>query len=171
MFKQPKRGPRRCGPHNGKRRKSVFRWPFLILLSPLLLVFAVSGCHRGSWHDPERIESRITSFEEDLEEDLEIRPDQQQAFRALADRIKIHVVERVKSRKETGRELKAAFEQEPVDAERVGQLLHEAVRLRAQIQEDEAIIDQAVAFYNTLDGAQQAEFNEKVLHKLKWWVD
>ncbi len=52
------------------------------------------------------------------------------------------------------------FEQEPVDAERVGQLLHEAVRLRAQIQEDEAIIDQAVAFYNTLDGAQQAEFNE-----------
>ena len=136
----------------------------------LVSVVGLTGCHRGGWHDPERMESRIDNIVEDVEEDLEIRPDQEPAFRALTGRIKSHALERVTARRAAMTELRTTFAQEPVPTERVEEILKRQTALMADRARHDALIEEVLAFYRTLDAGQQATFNKKVRRMLDWYL-
>lgn len=138
------------------------------LLVALVSLGGLQGCYRGGWHDAARMERRADRVIADLEDDLEIRPEQQPAFRALTGKIKSHALERLKERREAAEQLKSEFEQPAVDAERVKAILKEEVRRRADTAEDVALIDEAGAFYRTLDPEQQSTFNKKAVRLLDW---
>ncbi len=132
-------------------------------------IAGLGACHRGSWHDPERMQSRMDSIEEDLADDLEIRPGQQEAFHAVSGRIKALSLDRLTQRRNSIREIKTEFEKDTVNIDRVGTLLKQYVQARPANGELESIIDETTAFYKTLDAEQKVTFNKKVARKLKWW--
>jgi hypothetical protein len=134
----------------------------------LVSLIGLQGCYRGGWHDPERMERKMDRVIEDVEEDLEIRAEQRPTYRTLAGKIKSHMLERMKERREAARELKTAFEQPQADPERVTAILKEELKRRSDTAEHEALIDEAAAFYRTLDANQQATFNRKAVRILDW---
>lgn len=152
---------------NCKHRRG-FRWMVPGFLVALISLAGISGCHRGGWSDPDRIGKKIDNVVEDLEEDLELRPEQKSAYQALAGKIKSHAVERMGSHRAAAAQLKDAFAQPSVDTARVTSILKEQSRKRASAEEHDALIDEGAAFYRTLDAGQQAVFNKKVQRVLNW---
>lgn len=140
------------------------------LVVALVSIVGLTGCHRGGWHDPDRVEGRIDRIVADVEEDLEIRPDQQPAFRALTGKIKSHALERTTARRAGAAELRATFEQEPVNVDKVEQILKQQSALHSDRAAHDALIQEAAAFYRTLDAQQQATFNKKVRRLLDWYL-
>lgn len=151
--------------HHGWLRRSVGG-----AIIALVSIVGLTGCHRGGWHDPERAESRIDRVIADVEEDLEIRPDQEPAFRALTGKIKSHALERMTARRAGAQELRATFEQEPVDTSKVENILKRQSALHSDRAAHDALIQETVAFYRTLDAEQQATFNQKVRRMLDWYL-
>jgi hypothetical protein len=129
----------------------------------------LTGCHRGGWHDPERIEKRTDGIIEDVKDDLDLRADQKPAFDALAGKIKAHVVERSSEHRAMAASLKTEFEAKQVNSERVATLLKEQLARHADRGPDQAIVDDAAAFYRTLDAKQQETVNKKVRRMLDWY--
>ena len=137
-------------------------------LAALLAAAGLTGCFRGSWHDAERIERRTNSIIEDVKDDLELRPDQEPAYDALAGKIKAHVIERARIHRETTRGLKTEFEAQTVNPDQVANLLKAHIASRSDRDADNAIVDDAAAFYRTLDAGQQETVNKKVRRVLRW---
>jgi hypothetical protein len=146
------------------RRRGVIAGALIGLAS----VVGLTGCFRGGWHDPERIEKRADSIIADVKEDLELRPEQARAFDALSGKIKTSVVERTRERREIAGKLKTEFAAKQVDSERVATLLKEHLALHADRGADQGIVDEAAAFYRTLDAKQQETVNKKVRRFLDW---
>jgi Spy/CpxP family protein refolding chaperone len=136
----------------------------------LVSIVGLTGCHRGGWHDPEKAEGRMDHIIEDIQEDLEIRADQEPAYRALTGKIKSHALERMTQRRAAGKELQSVFATDDVDSARVAQILKQQSTIHADRSEVDALIEEAVAFYRTLDAGQQATFNEKVRRMLDRWL-
>jgi Spy/CpxP family protein refolding chaperone len=138
------------------------------VLIALISLVGLASC-RGGWHDPERAERKMDHVIGDVEDDLELRPEQQPAYRALTGKIKSHALERMKTHRDGAKELKAIFEQPQVDADRVAAILKQEVKRRSESEPVHvAIIDEATAFYRTLDPEQQAAFNKKARRLLEW---
>ena len=152
-----------------RHRKSIFRWPMLVLLYTPLLIVGLGACHRGNWNDPERMQKHMDSIEKDLEEELAIRPEQREAFRAVSGKIKAHALDRMTQRRNSVVEIKTEFEKDTVNIDQVATLLKQHVHARSTNAELESIIDETAAFYKTLDAEQKVTFNKKVARKLKWF--
>ncbi len=156
-------------------RKSALRKA--VLAVPLLLIAAVGlgGCFRGHGHgwgghayrSPERMEEHIRSIEEDLAEDLNIRPEQREAYQALTERYKTVARNWVGAIRHTSPELKETMEQDAPDVDRIAELLKGYVRQRPSNDELEALIDESVAFYKTLSPDQQQVIQDKISRHLK----
>ena len=160
---------------NSAVRKSALRKA--VLAVPLLLIAAVGlgGCFRGHGHgwgghayrSPERVEEHIRGIEEDLAEDLNIRPEQREAYQALTERYKTVARDWVGAFRDTGPKLKETMEQDAPDVDRVVELLKVYVRQRPSNDELEALIDESAAFYKTLSSDQQQAIQDKIFRHLK----
>ena len=99
-----------------RRHRCARRGVVMGALIALASLVGLTGCHRGGWNDPERIERRTDSIIEDVKDDLDLRPDQEPAFNALADKIKAHVLERSREHRGTAASLKTEFEAKQVNS-------------------------------------------------------
>jgi Spy/CpxP family protein refolding chaperone len=151
--------------HRCRRKSRFHKLLFVILpigLIAALGVYGLSYGHGRGWKDPERLEKKMNWVAEDVADELEIRPDQQEAYQALVEKFKAHIRDRVAGWREAGTELKDEFNKETPDADNVAALLKQRIRERASSEELEALVDQGVGFYKTLSPEQQATFKEKV---------
>ena len=151
-----------------RRHRCVRRGAVMGAFIALASLVGLTGCHRGGWHDPERIEKRTDSIIEDVKDDLDLRPDQEPAFAALAGKIKAHVLERSREHRGMAASLKTEFEAKQVNSERVATLLKEHLARQAERRPDPALVDEAAAVYRTLDAKQQETVNKKVRRLLDW---
>ena len=150
------------------KRRFLFRASLIGLPLVLLAAFGLQG-FRGGWHghhNSERLEGKIRWIEEDLAEDLKIRPEQREGFQALTGQFRSQVQTWMTGWQETGTALKTELENETPDKERVSSLLKERVRRRPTNESLEALIDQTLAFYETLDPEQQRVLNKKISRHL-----
>ena len=151
------------------KRHSKFHKLFLVL--PLAAITALglygaSHAYGGGWHSHERMEKKMNWIQEDLAEELEIRPEQQEAYQALAEAFKSQAREWKAGWLEAGAGVKAEFDQEAPDAEKIGALMKARIRNRPSNETLENLVEQSVGFYKTLNPEQQELFKEKVLKHL-----
>ncbi|MCZ6844253.1 MAG: Spy/CpxP family protein refolding chaperone [SAR324 cluster bacterium] len=148
-----------------KCRKSKFRkLLFIFLPLGLIAAFGLYGLahgHGGGWHSPEKLEKTMNWIVEDVAEDLEIRPDQQEAYQALMEQFKAHVRDRISGWRDTGAQLKDQFNKDTLEAGQIAALLKSRIRGRASNEELEALVDRGVEFYQSLSAEQQERFREK----------
>ncbi len=151
------------------KRNSRFHKFFLVIPVAALMalgLYGISQAYGGGWHSPERMEKKMTWIQEEVAEDLEIRPEQEPAFNSLVEAFKNHARAWRAGWRETGSGIQEEFSQETLDAGRVSELLKERIRNRPSNESLDALVDQAVEFYKTLDPEQQQVFKEKVLRHL-----
>ena len=145
------------------------KWIAFAVLSLIALValFGFSGPFRHHGHHPERFEKKMDKIAEHVADDLELRSDQRPAFDALTDGIKERVRARLSQMRQTATQVRDEFAAETVDPDRVAALLKEHARDRMTMEELEGLIDEIVAFYTTLDPAQQAKIKEEASEHLE----
>ncbi len=160
------------------KRHSKFHKFFLVIPVAALTALGLYGVsqaygggwgshgHGGGWHSAERMEKRMTWIQEEVAEDLEIRPEQEPAFNALAEAFKNHARAWKAGWRETGSGIKEEFNRETLDTGRISELLKERIHNRPSNDSLDALVDQSVAFYQVLDPEQQQVFKEKVVKRL-----
>jgi Spy/CpxP family protein refolding chaperone len=153
------------------RPKRLFRWSIVPLgLGLLALALGLSGCFRGGWHgpyEPARFDSRLDHVQEELAEELELKPHQEAEFDALMVEYR-QLAHRWRSGwHQSAVEARGALEREPADAVALGDALKQRVRGRPSDAELETLIDKTVAFYATLEPAQQQEVSKRLLRHLR----
>jgi Spy/CpxP family protein refolding chaperone len=153
------------------RPKRLFRWSAVPLaLGLLALTLGLTGCFRGGWHgpyDPARFEERLNHIQEEIAEELEIEPHQEEAFNALMADYRQLARQWREGWNQAAVDARPAVEREPADAFAVGELLKQRVRARPDNAALEALIDKSVAFFNTLEPAQQEEVRARLLRHLR----
>ena len=142
------------------RKHVVIRRMALGVVLALATVVGLQGCFRGGWHSHERMEKKFSWIEEELAEELEIRPEQQEGFQALFDAYKALARERIGSAKETAVRINVELEKEEADTDVVVGLIKAHIRERHSQGQLEALVDQTADFYNSLDSAQQKKLRE-----------
>ena len=153
------------------------KFGFAVLAVSLLLIAAVAlgvgfrghghGWGGHAYRSPERMEDHMRWIEEDLAEDLNIRPEQREAYQALTERYKTVARNWSGAIRDAGPELKATMEQDAPDVDRVVELLKGYVQQRPSNDEWEALIDESAAFYKTLSPDQQQAIQAKIFRHLK----
>ncbi len=106
-------------------------------------------------------------IEEDLAEDLNIRPEQREACQALTERYKTVARIWIGAIRDMGPELMGTMEQDAPDVDRVVELLKVYVQQRPSNDEWEALIDESAAFYKTLSPYQQQAIQDKIVRHLQ----
>lgn len=148
-----------------KCRKSKFhKLLFIFLPLGLIAAFGLYGLahgHGGGWHSPGGLEKKMNWLAEDVAEQLELRPDQQDAYQALVEQFKAHVRGRISGWRDTGAQLKDQFNKDTLEAGQIAALLKSHIRGRASNDELEALVDRGVEFYQSLSAEQQERFREK----------
>jgi hypothetical protein len=119
----------------------------------LLGLVAAAGFHHQG--DPEQ---RIDWLAKKLAQELQVRPEQQAGFDALVAQAKQSFEARRAASQGTREQLKAELAKTAPDADTVGGLAKNLLKARAPDAQIEAFIDQATAFYKTLDATQQKAF-------------
>lgn len=142
------------------RNKCVLRRMTLGVVLALATVVGLQGCNRHSWHSAQGMEKRFTWIEEELADELEIRPEQQADFQALASSYKALARERISKSKETALNVKSELEKENADADAMVGLIKAHIRERPTETQLEALVDQSAAFYNSLDAEQQKKLRK-----------
>ncbi len=136
----------------------------------LLTVAAVglSGCFRHTSDPVERTKQRMDWVQEEVAEELEIKPNQEAAYQALMDNYRemaIGWAERLKANKE---DLKTAIEAESPDLEEVRRQLKRFIQEKPADAGIEALIDQTIDFYASLDPEQQEIVRKKLQRHSRW---
>lgn len=152
-----------------KRRTWMRRSMFFLIVS-LVGLIGLQGCSRSSWHSPERMESRMTDFQADLADDLNIRTDQMDAYNALTEKLKAHARERAAIMKTQGTALKAVFDISPLNLGQVEEIVAEHIKSKANTAEHQALLAEVVAYIKTLDPEQQEIFRKKVSRKMNHFL-
>ena len=150
-----------------RRRRT---WGMLGLLVLVAAALGLQGCYRGQWHgryDPARFDERMSDIQADIADELELRPEQRPAFEALMAQYRGVARQWRDGWQETGTQVRQALEQEPADATAVGDALKRRMRQRVDDATLEKLIDDTVAFYQTLDPQQQEEVREHLLRHLR----
>ena len=142
------------------RNHCIARRMTLGVVLALATVVGLQGCNRGGWHSPERMEKRFSWIEEELAEELEIRPEQQGSFQALSENFKALARERISHAKETALRANAELEKEAADVDVVVDLIKAHIQERPTEEQLGALVDQSAAFYKSLDEDQQKKLRE-----------
>lgn len=142
------------------RNHCIARRMALGVVLALATVVGLQGCSRGGWHSPERMEDKFQWIEEELAEELEIRPEQKADYQALSESFKSLARERIARTKDTALRVNGELEKENGDADVVVELIKFHIRERPSVEELEALVDQSAAFYKSLDQDQQRKFRE-----------
>ncbi len=138
---------------------------FGLLLAGLV---GLSGCFRHSGDLVERTEKRMDWVQEEVAEELEIKPHQETAYKALMDRYRELAVGWATRLKANKQELKTAIEAESPDLEVVRGLLKRYIQEKPADAQIETLIDQTVDFYATLDPEQQETVLKKLRRHSRW---
>lgn len=143
--------------------------PFLVVIPMLLVATIVLGaCGRGHWHsghDPERMEKKMAGIEEDIGEDLEIRPEQQESYHAVAERYKSLARNWMATWSATKPNLATALAEESYNPDQVALHFKELLAARPSNEQLEALIDETLVFVKTLNPEQQEELRQKFADK------
>lgn len=156
-------------------RKSALRKAVLAVLLLLIAAVALGVSFRGHGHgwgghafrSPERMEDHMRWIDEDLAEDLNIRPEQREAYQALTERYKAVARIWIGAIRDMGPELMGTIEQDAPDMDRVVELLKVYVQQRPSNDELEALIDESAEFYKTLSPDQQQVLHDKIFRHLQ----
>ncbi len=150
------------------KRRSLFHTALIGVPLVLLAAFGLQG-FRSGWHghgDPERLEKKMKWIEEELAEDLDLRPEQREAFQTLSGQYRALAREWAGGWRETLGEVNAELQKDASDAGRVSSLVKEGVRHRPSNEVLEALIDETFAFYETLDAEQQEGVRRRISRRL-----
>ena len=150
------------------------RWKKILFSVPLLvlLITGLSGCFRSHGHshlDPEKLEKKLTWVDEEIAEELEIRPDQQAAYQALINQYKTLLRNKATVMREHRNRLKNEFAGEQVNMEAVGEIIKSQIAVIPRNAELDSLIDQTVAFYQTLNPEQQEIVRKRMSRHFNRW--
>lgn len=151
-----------------RNRNRYFRRPLMAFGLLLAGLVGLSGCFRHSGDLIERTEKRMDWVQEEVAEELEIKPHQETAYKALMDNYREMAIGWATRLKANKQELKTAFEAESPDLEVVRGLLKRYIREKPADAEIEALIDETVDFYATLDPEQQETIRKKLRRHSRW---
>lgn len=166
-----------------KPRGFFKRHPVLSVAGPLLLisVFGLVGCGQGSWGhggwghgsghfrgSPERAEKALTWIADDVADELALREDQKPAYEALVAQYKSLARDWLEGTQAAREALRAEAKKDEPDVDRIGELAKQMLRQRPADARIEQLIDATVAYYHTLDPAQQAEVRAKIASHQRW---
>jgi len=143
----------------------------------ILAVLAVAGVALLSgfspWHggpirglfsgDPAKVEAALSEIQSEVADELDIRPEQEAAFNAFAEKMKDRARAKISSMGPLRTQMHAEVAKDAPDVDQLAALAKQMVRMRPPADETDAMIDDVVAFYKTLDADQQA----KVLKRMK----
>lgn len=126
---------------------------------------------RGPWrhgYDPQRFDARMDWLEEHIADDLHLTPQQEPQFHALMTRIHDVVRQRREARHRTDLALQQALQQDSPNLDAVAAALKQRNHDRADPAALDQLVDDALAFYRTLDAKQQKTVRTQMLHRLQW---
>ena len=106
------------------------------------------------------MEKKFSWIEEEVAEELEIRPEQQESFQALSNAFKALARERISSAKDTAVQIYEELEKDAADTDVVVGLIKSHIRERHSAEQLESLVDQTADFYNSLDAAQQKKLRK-----------
>jgi len=146
---------------------------YAVLPLSLLLVLGLAGCGGGHWHshDPaerrERAEKHLQHAREEVVEELNLQPHQEPGLDALLETFRGMAHGWIDDSEATGKRVKALLAPEAPDADAIAAEAKAWLMARPSKEDLAALMDQAVAFYKTLDAEQQ----QVVLKKLRKHID
>jgi Spy/CpxP family protein refolding chaperone len=149
------------------RRRALGALGIVLLLGSTL---GLQGCFRGHWHgryDPARFDEHLNDIQADIADELKITDAQKPAFDALMAQYRQVARQWRDGWHETGLDVKQALEREPTDAAAVGGALKRRIHQRPDDATLERLIDESVAFYNTLSPEQQLDVRDRMLRHLR----
>ena len=149
-------------------RNRYFRRSLMAFGLLLTGMVGLSGCYRSSGDLVERAEKRMNWVQEEVAEELEIKLHQEAAYKALMDNYRELAVGWATRLKTNKQELKTAIEAESPDLEVVRGLLKRFIQEKPGDAEFEALIDQTVDFYATLETEQQETVLKKLRRHSRW---
>ncbi len=149
-------------------RNRYFRRSLMAFGLLLTGMVGLSGCYRSSGDLVERAEKRMNWVQEEVAEELEIKLHQEAAYKALMDNYRELAIEWATRLKTNKQELKTAIEAESPDLEVVRGLLKRFIQEKPGDAEFEALIDQTVDFYATLETEQQETVLKKLRRHSRW---
>ena len=141
------------------------------IAAALVALVGLQGCHRGGWHgrgDPARFEERMNDVQAEIADELELQPAQRPEFDGLMERYKELARQWRTGWRDTAQTVYGAVETQPADARAVGEALKQRFRERPDPAVIDRLIDDTVAFYETLTPEQQEVAREHVAKRLRW---
>ena len=149
-------------------------WVLMVLII-IGLVFLFGHSRWGGWGhrslmsgDPAKIEEKMADIEEDLIDKLELRNDQLPAFHAYTDKLKIFARKKLSTMHEKHLVATGELEKEQPDMARLAELAKQMIRERSTNEELESLVDETLAFYQTLDAKQQDEVRDHLKRHQRW---
>jgi len=162
--------------HKGRKHNFFHRKILLLFLIAILSVFLFGHSRWGGWGhhkdlfsgDTTRVEEALTEIEEKLADKLDIRPEQEAGFKAYAEKMKTYARKRLAAMGEIRRSAHDEIDKENPDVDRLAELAKEMIRQRGNTSDLDAVVDETVAFYKTLDAEQQEEIQSHMKRHRRW---
>lgn len=149
------------------RRRALSGLGIVLLLGSAL---SLQGCFRGHWHgryDPARFDEHLSEIQADIADELKITDAQKPAFDALMAEYRQVAHQWRDGWHETGLDVKQALERDPADTTAIGEALKQRIRQRPDDATLEKLVDDSVAFFNTLSPEQQQNVRDHMLRHLR----
>ena len=136
----------------------------LLALVVIGLVFLFGFGRWGGWGhkglmsgDPVKMEEKLADIEAEIIDELELRDDQMSAFKAYSAKLKDFARKRIGQMSGIRETARAELDKEQPDMAYLAEQAKQMIRQRASTEELESLVDETLAFYNTLDAEQQEE--------------
>jgi len=150
-------------------------WLWLVLIAGGALLFLTGfspwggGYHRDLFSDdPAKMEAALTDIENKVADYLDIRAEQEPAFNAFAETIKARARQKITTVRPLREQMHAEMGKDLPDVDTLAALAKQMLRQRPPVEETDALIDDAVAFYKTLDADQQAKLANRLKRHGRW---
>jgi LTXXQ motif family protein len=149
------------------RRGALGALGVVLLLGTTL---GLQGCFHGRWHhgyDPAALDKHVDEIQADVAEELKVTPAQKPAFDALVAEYRQVAHQYRDGWHDTAVEVKQDLERQPLDAATIGDALKRRIHQRPNDATLDKLVDDSVAFYNTLSPEQQQTVHDHVLRRLQ----
>ena len=147
---------------------------FLVVIG-IGLVFLFGHGRFGGWGwkkafsgEPTKVEEVLSEIQEELADELEIRPEQKASFDAFSEKMKVYARKRLATMHSARTAAKAELEQDQPNPDQLGELAKKMIRQRGSTEELDSLVDETVAFYKTLDVEQQETIRDHLRRHHRW---